>query len=172
MRAWHYGDMERASRLSLYFSNLSFVGANSLAGRLKDAGTISTPTGSKPYTDGVFVSQVVPNYQQDKSDAVLEYTKLLAATGAAPTFTSLEGYIAARVFLAGLDAHTGTYTSESLIAAFENMPELALGLGATAGFQPGNHNYSKSVWGTSISADGTFKNIYYWREGSPISFFE
>jgi hypothetical protein len=172
MRDWHYADPDRASRLSLFFSNVSFVGPNSLASRLKDAGTVSTPMGSKPYSDGVYVSQVVPNYDQDKSDAVTEYKKLIAAAGATPSFTSLEGYIAARVFLAGLDAHTGPYTSDALISTFENMPELSLGLGATAGFGPTNHNYSKSVWGTGITADGTFKNTYYWREGTPISFFE
>jgi len=172
LKQWQYGDPERAARLTIYFSDVSFVGPNSLASRLKDAGTITTPTGPKPYTDLVYVSNVVPNYDQDKSDAVVEYKKLIAATGAAPTFTSLEGYIAARVFLAGLDAHTGAYTSDALIETFENLPELPLGLGATSGFTKDSHNYSKSVWGVGINPDGTFKNVYYWREGTPISFFE
>jgi ABC-type branched-subunit amino acid transport system substrate-binding protein len=173
MRDWHYGDPDRAQRLTMLFSNVSFVGPNSLASRLKDAGTVNTGgSGTKPYTDGVFISQVVPNYEQDSSDTVLEYKKLIASEGAAPNFTSLEGYIAARVFLAGLIEHQGDFSSEGLISTFENLPELTLGLGATSGFSPETHDYSKSVWGTAITSTGTFQNVYYWREGTPISFFE
>jgi hypothetical protein len=118
------------------------------------------------------VSQVVPNYEQDSSDTVLEYKKLIAAEGASPSFTSLEGYIAARVFLAGLTEHQGDYSSEGLITTFESLPELDLSLGATSGFSAETHDYSRSVWGTAITPGGTFQNVYYWREGTPISFFE
>ena len=173
MRDWHYDDSDRAQRLTMLFSNVSFVGPNSLASRLRDAGTVSIGGGNtRPYTDGVFVSQVVPNYEQDSSDMVLEYKKLIAAEGASPNFTSLEGYIAARVFLAGLIEHQGDYSSEGLITTFESLPELDLSLGATSGFSPETHDYSKSVWGTAITPGGTFQNVFYWREGTPISFFE
>ena len=90
----------------------------------------------------------------------------------APSFTSLEGYIDARVFIAGLLAHQGPFTPESLIGAFENLPNLSLGIGASAGFGPTNHQYSSSVWGTSIMPTGSFKNLYFWTAGSAIQFFE
>ena len=68
-----------------------------------------------PYTQDVVVSQVVPNYQSDSSDVVIAYNKLIAAKRRAPGFTSLEGYVAARVFIAGLLAHEGPFTPEALV---------------------------------------------------------
>ncbi|MEJ7733081.1 MAG: ABC transporter substrate-binding protein [Polyangiaceae bacterium] len=172
LRDWQYDDVEAAARLTLVFSNVSFVGPNSLASRLRDAGTVSTPNGAQPYTDDVLVTQVVPNYDEDSSDAVLTYKQLLAETGADPNFTSLEGYLSGRVFIAGLLAHQGEFTAPSLVDTFETLPDLSLGLGATSGFSADNHNYSRSVWGTEITPEGNFRNVYYWREGTPISFFE
>jgi branched-chain amino acid transport system substrate-binding protein len=178
LRNWQYAnDAEQTSnhkgtRLTLSFSNVSFVGPNSLASRLRDAGTIATPLGTKPFSDGVFVSQVVPNYQNDNSDAVSAYRKALDAANLQPSFTSLEGYIVGRVFVAGLLAHTGPFTPEALIPTFEHLPALNLGLGASSGFSPTNHNYSKSVFGTGITADGGFANRYFWSEGNAIQLFE
>jgi ABC-type branched-subunit amino acid transport system substrate-binding protein len=178
VRDWQYANDpaqvsgKRASRLVLYFSNVSFVGPNSLSARLKAAGTVVTPAGSKPYSDGVFVSQVVPNYETDGSDAVREYRSALDAAHLSPSFTSLEGYLTGRVFIAGLVAHRGPFTPEALIATFERLPPLNLGLGATSGFSSSNHNYSKSVFGTAITADGAFENRYFWSENTPIQLFE
>ena len=136
------------------------------------AGNVSTPSGPMPYTDNVVVSQVVPNYQNDSSDVVTAYNKLIAASGSTPGFTSLEGFVAARVFIAGLIAHKGPFTPDALVQTFEALPDLSLGIGASSGFSPTNHQYSNSVWGTSIQADGSFKNLYFWSSGTPIQFFE
>jgi hypothetical protein len=76
------------------------------------------------------------------------------------------------VFIAGLLAHKGPFTPETLVKTFEKLPDLSLGLGATSGFSPANHQYSSSVWGTSIQPDGSFKNLYFWSAGSSINFFE
>ncbi len=178
IRDWQYANdaeqtaNQKGSRLTVYFSNVSFVGPNTLASRLKDAGSVQTPQGAKAYSDGVLVSQVVPNYQNDNSDAVRDYRDRLAAAGLQPSFTSLEGYLVGRVFAAGLVAHKGAYTPEALVGTFEQLPPLNLGLGASSGFSPNNHNYSKSVFGTSIGADGTFANKYFWSDGVPIQLFE
>jgi branched-chain amino acid transport system substrate-binding protein len=177
LRQWQYANdsqqpvLDKAHRLKLYFSNVSFVGPNALAQRLVDAGTVNTPSGPQPYTANVLVSQVVPNYQSDSSDVVVSYRNNIAAIGAQPTFTSLEGYIAARVFLAGLVAHKGPFTPNKLVTTFERLPDLSLGLGASSGFGS-SHNYSKSVWGTAIASDGTFANVYFWSDGTAIQFFE
>ena len=77
VKDWLYKDdaeqattsLDKANRLRILFSNVSFVGPNSLASRLKDLGSTSTPLGSKAYTEDVYVSQVVPNYDSDDSDA-------------------------------------------------------------------------------------------------------
>jgi hypothetical protein len=178
LRDWQYDDdaeqqqTQKGKRLTLLFSNLSFVGPNSLAQRLKDAGAVSTPEGAKPYTNGVFVSQVVPNYESDDSDGVRDYLRALQAAGLTPSFTSLEGYLAGRVFVAGLVAHEGAFTPDRLVATFENLPHLNLGLGATSGFTAARHDYSKSVFGTAIDATGGFINSYFWSEGSAIQLFE
>jgi branched-chain amino acid transport system substrate-binding protein len=178
VRDWQYAAddeqiaTQKASRLTVYFSNVSFVGPNSLAGRLKDAGSVETPSGPKPYTNGVFVSQVVPNYHTDNSDAVRDYKKALDAASLQPSFTSLEGYIATRVFIAGLATHKGPFTPDALVSTFEQLPALNLGLGASSGFTPANHNYSKSVFGTAIDSDGVFVDRYFWTDGSAIQLFE
>ncbi len=178
IRDWQYADdaeqgtLQKATRLKLYFSNVSFVGPNALSERLVSAGSYMTPAGPVAYADGVVVSQVVPNYQSDTSDVVSRYNSLIIAAGKAPSFTSLEGYIAARVFIAGLERHDGPFTPEALVGAFETLPDLGLGIGATSGFAPSNHQYSQSVWGTTIQANGSFKNLYFWSQGIPIQFFE
>jgi ABC-type branched-subunit amino acid transport system substrate-binding protein len=166
--------LQKATRLKLYFSNVSFVGPNALAERLMAAGTYTVyGTGTQAsYADGVVVSQVVPNYQNDNSDVVTDYNVAIAAAGKQPSFTSLEGYIVGRIFVAGLEKHQGPFTPQSLVADFESLGDLGLGIGATSGFKPDNHQYSQSVWGTVIQADGTFRNLYFWAQGIPIQFFE
>jgi branched-chain amino acid transport system substrate-binding protein len=180
IKDWLYGPgssgTERATRLTLYFSNVSFVGPDELADRLRMAGSV--PLTSVPYADGVFVSQVVPNYQTDRGAGVSAYRVALADAAEAgevntsPSFTSLEGYLTARVFIEGLLASPRSSDVETLIEAFETMPGVALGLGGTARFSPQDHQYSKSVWGTEVGADGTFANRYLWTEGTPVQFFE
>ena len=181
LKEWHHANdseqssLQKASRLKLYFSNVSFVGPNALAERLESLGTYTPFGASQPpsaYADGVVVSQVVPNYQNDNSDVVSKYNQLIALEGRAPSFTSLEGYIAARIFIAGLEKHQGPFTPESLVGAFETLGDLGLGIGASSGFRADNHQYSQSVWGTVIQADGTFRNLYFWAQGIPIQFFE
>jgi hypothetical protein len=178
LREWQYAaDAEqsatkKATRLTLYFSNVSFVGPNSLAARLRDAGSLSSPNGPRPYADGVFVSQVVPNYESDESDAVSDYRRSLAAAGMTPSFTSLEGYLTGRVFVAGLVNHQGPFSPSALVDTFENLPKLNLGLGANAGFGPNDHDYSKSVFGTAITADGGFANRYFWSATGSLQLFE
>ncbi|MEO5731148.1 MAG: ABC transporter substrate-binding protein [Byssovorax sp.] len=176
LRQWQYANdteqmtLKKATRLSIIFSNVSFVGPNELAARLKDAGTIVSPKGPTPFTDNVLVSQVVPNYEGDNSEVVQQYRKLLQ--GETPTFTSLEGYISGRIFVAGMLAHQGAFTPDALVGTFENLPKLSLGVGAASGFSREDHNYSKSVWGTTLDATAAFKNRYFWSEGTSLQLFE
>jgi ABC-type branched-subunit amino acid transport system substrate-binding protein len=178
VRDWQYANdpeqqsINKARRLTIYFSNVSFVGPNSLATRLRDAKTVNTPDGPRPYAGGVFVSQVVPNYESDQSEAVRDYRGLLAKAGLTPSFTSLEGYLTGRVFVAGLLRHKGAFTPTELVATFESLPPLSLGFGAAAGFSADDHDYSKSVFGTEITAEGGFANRYFWSAGGALQLFE
>ena len=175
VKDWLYGQnadqtaLTQASRLTVLFSNISFVGPNSLASRLKQLGNAAN---GKPYSDNVFVSQVVPNYQTDNSDAVIAYRKLITAASASPTYTSFEGYIAARIFIEGLKGTTGSLTPANLATAFESLVSLNIGLGGFVGYTADNHQASKSVWGTAINADGTFSDKYFWSDGAPIQLAE
>jgi ABC-type branched-subunit amino acid transport system substrate-binding protein len=178
LRQWQFANdaqqtqLDKANRLKLYFSNVSFVGPNSLSERLVAMGNVQTPGGPMPFTEGVVVSQVVPNYQSDSSEVISAYNRLIAPSGAKPSFTSLEGYISARIFIAGLEAHEGPFTPDKLVSTFEHLPDLSLGLGAASGFSSMNHQYSNSVWGTLIQPDGSFRNLYFWSQGQAIQFFE
>jgi branched-chain amino acid transport system substrate-binding protein len=178
VRRWQYANdaeqtaLDKAKRLDLYLSNLSFVGSNALAERLVNAGKIPTPSGEISLAEDVVVSQVVPNYQSDASEIAADYNRLIKVSGSTPSFTSFEAYVSARVFIAGLEQHEGPFTPESLVDTFEHLPSQALGLGATAGFSSKNHQYSSSVWGTALRADGSFKNLYFWSAQEPIAFFQ
>lgn len=178
VRQWQFANdsqqtsLMKATRLILTFSNVSFVGPDALAEELKALPAVTTPSGPMPLTQDVVVSQVVPNWKSDQSDVVRRYNELVQENGSTPSFTSLEGYLSTRVFIGGLVAHEGPFTPDSLIPTFEALPDLNLGIGASAGFNAMKHQYSSSVWGTSIQPDGTFKNLYFWTVGSPIQFFQ
>lgn len=178
VRNWQYANdsqqtqLNKANRLVIHFHNVSFVGPNTLSDRLVQANAASTLPAGKLYTDNVYVSQVVPNYENDSTEIVTGYNKLVADAGAAPNFTSLEGYIAAKIFIAGLLNHQGPFLPDNLVASFENLPDLSLGLGAGAGFSKETHQYLQSLWGTAIQADGSFRNLFFWSQGRPIQFFE
>ena len=75
------------------FVTISFVGANALAEELG------------PFGDGVFVTQVVPFPDDDSLPVVASYLAALDAhdPGAAPGFVSLEGYLAGRMAIVGLE---------------------------------------------------------------------
>jgi branched-chain amino acid transport system substrate-binding protein len=166
LRMWQFGSSadqttyNMATRLTLNFSNISFVSADALASALLEDGMI--PGTSTPYTQDVLVSNVVPNYSTTTASIVTNYLALAKAANQAPTFTALEGYISTNIFIQGLLNVKGPITPDSMIPALEGLPNLSLGLGATAGFSSTNHQYLDSVWGTTINPDGTFKDTYYW----------
>lgn len=180
VKNWQYASdadqasSHKATRLSLYFSAISFVGANALSDNLialDAAKPLTDATGAKhSYSENLIVSQVVPNFFTDTGDIVTRYLKAVNAQGAKPTFTSLEGYISGTIFVAGLRAHQGPYTADALIQTFETLPNLSLGLGAAASFA--DHQYSHSVWGTIVGADGKFTNRYFWTSPGPIQLYE
>ncbi|HEY3803972.1 MAG TPA: ABC transporter substrate-binding protein [Kofleriaceae bacterium] len=166
LRTWQYASgadqtaYNMATRLTLVFSNISFVSADALANALAEDGMI--PGTSTPYTQNVLVSNVVPNYSSSTASIVTNFLTLAKAANQAPTFTALEGYISTNIFIQGLLNAKGPITPDSMIPALEGLPNLSLGLGATAGFSASNHQYLDSVWGTTINPDGTFKDTYYW----------
>ena len=126
------------------FHNVSFVGSRALADELAAQG------------HGVAISQVVPFPFTPSLPIVAEYQKALKASGSSqPSFTSLEGFIAARVFVEGLKRAGKDLTREKLITALESMNNVDIG-GFNINFSPKSHNGSSFVELTMIGRNKTF----------------
>jgi ABC-type branched-subunit amino acid transport system substrate-binding protein len=172
VKQWQYANdsqqtqLMKATRLRVYFSNVSFVNADALSERLVALGTVQTPSGASPFTTDVYVSEVVPNLDQDASEVVGSFKQQVLSSQ--QTFLALEGYISAKVLIAGLLAHQGELTPESLAATLEARASLPVGLVGPYGFSSTNHQYSNTVWGVAVQSDGSFANLYSWRQGQGI----
>ncbi len=132
-------------------ANVSFVGARALVERLQEKG-------QDP--EGIIISQVVPPYNSF-STGVLKYRNAMDTyfPGEQHNFISLEGYIAATLFIEALEK-TGRYTtSEELVDTFEAMEGHDLGLGQVLSFSPSNHQASHRVWGSVVNAQGEFDHL-------------
>jgi len=127
------------------FINVSFVGSRALAKEIGVEGR------------GVAVSQVVPFPWNIGLPIVKEYQQRLEAfTGKQDfSFTSLEGYIAAKVLVEGLQRTGKDLTRERFVNAMETMRDVDVG-GFAVTFTPANHNGSKFVELTVIGKDERF----------------
>src|ERR1043165_5833799 len=101
-------EMKKAD-LQPSFWNVSFVGSKALAKELGAEGR------------GVQISQVVPFPWDNGVAVVKEYRKLIAAEGKEPNFSSLEGFISAKVMVEGLRRAGKNPTRESIIRALATM---------------------------------------------------
>ena len=135
---------KKAGIASDYF-NVSFVGAKALASDL----------GADGY--GVMIAQVVPFPWAPNIPVVKEYQRAMAKSNpqSALSFTSLEGFVAAKVFVEGLRRGGRELTRDKLIAGLESLRDFDAG-GFSVTFGPGNHNGSKFVDLTMIAKDGKF----------------
>ncbi|GGC68583.1 ABC transporter substrate-binding protein [Undibacterium terreum] len=126
------------------FWNISFVGSQALAKELGNEGR------------GVMVSQVMPAPWDDINPIVKEYKNLYLKTpGRVPGYVSLEGFIAAKVFVEGLKRAGGSLSRESFIKAMDGMSSYDVG-GFQVKFSGSNHNASHFVDLTVIGKDGKF----------------
>ena len=126
------------------FYNVSFVGTKALADELKQDAR------------GVVVSQVMPFPYAPVSQLSGDY---LAAGKAAfgdkfePNYSSMEGFVTARVVSEGLRRAGGNATPDGLIGALESMRDHNLG-GFFVDFSPTDHTGSKYVDLTILTAEG------------------
>ena len=122
------------------FLNVSFVGSTPLARALE-------------HIEGkVIVTQTVPHPDQSDLPIVREYRSDLRAfsPSAAPSFGSLEGYIATRIFVKALSMRKGTVTRESVIDALEQLETFDIGLGHPLSLSPKEHQATHRVWPTIL----------------------
>ena len=126
------------------FHNVSFVGSRALAEELAADG------------HGVAISQVMPFPFTPSLPVVREYQQALKASGSSQySFTSLEGFVAARIFVEGLKRAGKDLTREKFITALESMNNVDVG-GFNVNFSPKSHNGSSFVELTMIGRNKTF----------------
>lgn len=126
------------------FMNVSFVGSKALSAELGDTGR------------GVGISQVVPFPWNVGTPVVKDYQRSLPnASENDYNFGSLEGYIAARIFVEGLRRAGNSPTREGFVTAMETLRDYDVG-GFNVTYTPTDHNGSKFVELTVISRDGKF----------------
>ena len=135
--------MRKAGSVSQFFT-VSFVGSTALAETLGAEGR------------GVMISQVVPFPWSPLVPLVKEYLDLAKRSGKVDVnFSSLEGFIAAKVLVEGLRRTGKDPTREKFIAAMEGISNLEIG-GFLVKFSPDNHNGSQYVDLSMIGREGKF----------------
>src|SRR5258706_3362731 len=134
-------DMKKAGANPTFW-NVSFVGSKALAKELDKEGR------------GVQISQVVPFPWDGSIPVVREYQRLIKAEGKEPNFSSLEGFISAKVMTEGLRRAGKSLTREGLIRALEGMDYDVGGFKVT--YTPSDHRGSRFVDLTIISKDQKF----------------
>lgn len=125
------------------FYNVSFVGTQALADELGKDGA------------GVVVSQVMPSPYNGARPIVREFTDAVKAAGkdAKANFSSMEGYVAARILVDGLKRGGAKMSRESLIAGLEAIGTQSLG-GFSVSFSATDHVASHFVELSMLTGDG------------------
>ncbi len=133
----------KAAGSTSQFCNVSFVGSTALAEAL----------GKDGY--GVIIAQVVPFPWSPLTPVVKEYLELARRGNVDVNFSSLEGFIGAKVLVEGLRRAGKDPTRAKFVAAMESMSNYELG-GFAVRFSPSNHNGSHYVDLSMIGHDGKF----------------
>lgn len=128
------------------FFNVSFVGTQALADELGKDGA------------GVVVTQVVPSPYNAANGITREFNDALrkGVGNTKANFSSLEGYLAAKVLVEGLRRAPGKASREGLITGLESIDRQQFG-GFEVSFSPRNHVASKFVELSMITGDGRIR---------------
>ena len=105
---------------------------------------------------GVVVSQVMPFPYVSGSTVATEYLSALQASGlvaSTPNYTSMEGFVAAKVFTEAARRAGKAMTRENLITALQSMQSYNVG-GMNLEFGPDKNTGSRFVEMTMLSEDG------------------
>ncbi len=125
------------------FYNVSFVGTQALADELGKDGA------------GVVVSQVVPSPYQPSRQITREFLEAIKKGGdkVQANYSSMEGYLAARVFSEGLRQAGAKITRESFITGTEAIGNQVIS-GFPVSFSATSHAASKFVEMSMLTGDG------------------
>jgi ABC-type branched-subunit amino acid transport system substrate-binding protein len=136
----------RAAKAAGYggtFYNVSFVGTQALADELGKEGA------------GVVVSQVMPSPYNAARPIAREFVDAVKKAGGeySANFSSMEGYLAAKVIVEGLRRGPAKPTREGLVAGLEALGTQAFG-GFNVTFSPTDHVASSFVELSMLTGDG------------------
>ena len=133
----------RAAGFGGTFFNVSFVGTQALADELgKEA-------------SGVVVSQVMPSPYSAARPITREFLEAVKKGGGEyqANFSSMEGYLAAKVIAEALRRGPAKTSRDGLIAGLESLPNESFG-GFMVSFSPNDHVASKFVELSMLTGDG------------------
>ena len=130
------------------FMTVSFVGSNALAEQLGPGGA------------GVVVTQVVPFPTGDALPVVSKYRRALAEyePGAEPGFVSLEGYLAGRLAIFGLEKCGGCVDRKCFLEVLQNSADFDID-GFPLGYGEDDNQGSDAVFLTIIGEDGGYRPV-------------
>jgi branched-chain amino acid transport system substrate-binding protein len=125
------------------FYNVSFVGTQALADELGKDGA------------GVVVSQVMPSPYNPARPIAREFLEAVKKGGGdyQANFSSMEGYLAAKVIVDGLKRAGGKPTRDTLITGLESLGSQSYG-GFSVSFSPSDHVASSFVELSMLTGDG------------------
>ena len=127
------------------FYNVSFVGTQALADEQGKDGA------------GVVVSQVVPSPYQPSRQITREFLDAIKKAGdkVQPNYSSMEGFLAARIFTEGLRqaAASGKISRDSFISGMEGLGSQVIS-GFPVSFGPNDHTASSFVEMSMLTGDG------------------
>lgn len=126
------------------FYNVSFVGTQALADELGREAR------------GIMISQVMPSPFSTTSALSREYLEAVAKVGGDANYSSMEGYVSAKVFTEGLKRAGRNPTRESFITAMESIQNHNLG-GFNVNFGARDHVASHFVELSMLTEDGKVK---------------
>ena len=125
------------------FYNVSFVGTQALADELGREAR------------GIMISQVMPYPFSSTTPISREYLDAVRKAGgdAKPNYSSMEGYLAAKVLTEGLKRAGRNPSRESLVSALESIQNASFG-GFNVNFGPNRHVASRFVDLSMLTEDG------------------
>lgn len=125
---------------------------------LSFVGSAPLMEGLGPLAEGISVSQVMPSPWDMKQSVVREFAAAIKASGdkIAPNFSTIEGYISARLLTQGLSLAGAKLTRESFMAALETMNNKGIG-NFSINLSASSHSASKFVEMTMLTRDGKIR---------------
>ena len=138
----------RHTGLDPIFMTVSFVGSNALARELGPVG------------EGVYVTQVVPFPTDDSLPVVASYINALSAyePEASPGFVSLEGYLAGRLAIAGLEGCGRDVDRACFVDSLRSADVIDID-GFKLRYDTQDNQGSDSVFLTTIGSDGKYRAV-------------